>query len=115
MTTVNQPSYSPKAISEAQVARITQLKEKGLISATTEMPTDSYHASGIIGNAPASRFAKDQLRNLGGSVKPAMTDRECQQALKAVECIKLLQEAGSKSAKVGQVIADLSKLFCKAQ
>jgi hypothetical protein len=79
------------------------------------MPTDSYSASGIIANLPASKRDKQALIDAGGLVKPKMTAREVERAQIVLAAVNAIDAAGVKNAKVLEAIQNLRKEFFRKQ
>lgn len=99
-----------KPVSSAQINRINALLDRGLISIDT-MPTESWEASCIIRNAPASVRDKTELKNKGGRVLARMTCGELEMATKVVDALRLLELVKSKDAKLIEAVTLLRAQF----
>lgn len=99
-----------KPVSSAQLNRINALLDRGLISIAT-MPTESWEASCIIRNAPASVRDKNELKNKGGRVLARMTCGELELSTKVVDALKLLELVKSKDTKLAEAVTLLRAQF----
>lgn len=110
MTTI-----TAKPISPAQSKRIDYAKQYGLLPADFVAPTDSYSASGVIANLPASKRDKQALIDAGGMVKPKMTAREVERAMMVIKAVNALDAAGLKTESALEAIQSLRKEFFRKQ
>jgi hypothetical protein len=108
-------TLSAKPATPAQLKRLEYAVQYGLLPADFAMPTDSYAASGVIANLPASKRDKQALIDKGGVVKPKMTAREVERAMIVIEAINSLDSAGVKNAKALDAIQSLRKEFFRKQ
>ena len=99
-----------KPVSAAQINRINALLDRNLITLDT-MPTESWEASCIIRNAPASVRDKNELKAKGGRVLARMTCGELELTTKVVDSLKLLELVKSKDAKLAEAITLLRAQF----
>ena len=108
-------TLSAKPATSAQLKRLEYAVQYGLLPAGFTMPTDSYAASGIIANLPASKRDKQALIDKGGVVKPKMTARADERASIVIDAINAIDGAGIKNAKVLEAIQNLRKEFFRKQ
>lgn len=108
-------TLSAKPATPAQIKRLEYAVQYGLLPEGFTMPTDSYSASGIIGNLPASKRDKQALIDAGGQVKPKMTAREVERAQLVIQAINAIDGAGVKNAKVLEAMQTLRKEFFRKQ
>jgi len=104
-------TLSAKPATPAQLKRLEYAIQYGLLPEGFTMPTDSYSASGIIANLPASKRDKQALIDAGGLVKPKMTAREVERAQIVLAAVNAIDAAGVKNAKVLEAIQNLRKEF----
>jgi hypothetical protein len=108
-------TITAKPASPAQLKRLEYAVQYGLLPEGFTMPTDSYAASGIIANLPASKRDKQALIDAGGLVKPKMTSREVERAQIVITAVNAIDAAGVKNAKVLEAIQNLRKEFFRKQ
>ena len=99
-----------KPVSAAQINRINALLDRNLISIDV-MPTESWEASCIIRNSPASVRDKTELKNKGGRVLARMTCGELELSTKVVDALKLLEVVKSKDSKLMDAVTLLRAQF----